>query len=676
MRLAPGSAGACRRVVGRVRADGDPATRSGGAEGAGRPDGRGPGRVARHAGVGHRRRPGRHGPRDAAAAGRQGRPRPSPSSRRRNKPDPPDYALLAATRAYRDLGRYDEAARLARDGARRFPGESVWPLLLSLVLSDAGRTAEALELLRTPAAQRALAGRAADGRGIRLPPRRQSCRCAQGLWRGGAAVARQSRRAQRGGRRPARHGRALRRRDDRRQRRGRSRRNRPAPWCAGARRSGRPTRRAASTAPMRRCAKLDALLASLPADDKALRRRLRLDRLVALRDRVRMKEAMEEGDALSADGALARLCRAGLRRCPALHAPARGGARCLQPHPGAVTQGRGGALRRLLRLRRARGFHGGLRHHRFAGQRRAGLALLSRRSDAATPIVERGYAETTAAQARFYGNQLGEAWDRLVRLSDAAPANANTRLALYQVANARGWPRRARRKPRSPPAWRRATSAAASPWSRRRSTPTASPTRNAWSTSCWRSTPRTRACRRLARDLDAKRRWLLDVKVQPSNSDGGGANASGQAIAVGGAAVLAADRRQLAAVRARRLFQRPSARGLRAARPGRRRPRMAHPLADRDRLSDAVVGHAGQGRRRRHGRLVGDRPDRARRLGRAVLGRHAAARAAVRHHRRRVFRQGDVPLARIAQHRRELRLSAVHRRQPARSPAASPTRNG
>src|SRR5215813_7558450 len=31
-----------------------------------------------------------------------------------NKADPPDYALLAATRAYRDLRRYDEAARLAR----------------------------------------------------------------------------------------------------------------------------------------------------------------------------------------------------------------------------------------------------------------------------------------------------------------------------------------------------------------------------------------------------------------------------------------------------------------------------------------------------------------------------------------------------------------------------------
>src|SRR5215471_9337219 len=71
------------------------------------------------------------------------------------KPDPPDYALLAATRAYRDLRRYDEAARLAREGQRRFPSDTVWPLVLSLVLSDAGHTTEALEVLRSPAAMRA-----------------------------------------------------------------------------------------------------------------------------------------------------------------------------------------------------------------------------------------------------------------------------------------------------------------------------------------------------------------------------------------------------------------------------------------------------------------------------------------------------------------------------------------
>ena len=67
--------------------------------------------------------------------------------------NPPEYALLAATRAYRDLHRHDDAARLARQGMERFPGNSVWPLLLSLVLSESGRSVEALALLQGPAAR-------------------------------------------------------------------------------------------------------------------------------------------------------------------------------------------------------------------------------------------------------------------------------------------------------------------------------------------------------------------------------------------------------------------------------------------------------------------------------------------------------------------------------------------
>ena len=79
-----------------------------------------------------------------------------------SKSDPPDYALLAATRAYRDLGRYDEAARLARDGARlASPARGVWPLLLSLVLSDAGahrRGARGIAHARRPSAPRPSSG--------------------------------------------------------------------------------------------------------------------------------------------------------------------------------------------------------------------------------------------------------------------------------------------------------------------------------------------------------------------------------------------------------------------------------------------------------------------------------------------------------------------------------------
>ena len=44
---------------------------------------------------------------------------------------------------------------LARQGLQRFPNDTVWPLILSLVLSDDGKAAEALAILRQPAAQRA-----------------------------------------------------------------------------------------------------------------------------------------------------------------------------------------------------------------------------------------------------------------------------------------------------------------------------------------------------------------------------------------------------------------------------------------------------------------------------------------------------------------------------------------
>src|SRR5579863_1586473 len=69
--------------------------------------------------------------------------------------DLPSYALLAVTRAYRDTRRFDRAEVVAREGMRRFPDESVWPVLLALILADNGRSDESLRLLSSPAAQRA-----------------------------------------------------------------------------------------------------------------------------------------------------------------------------------------------------------------------------------------------------------------------------------------------------------------------------------------------------------------------------------------------------------------------------------------------------------------------------------------------------------------------------------------
>jgi biofilm PGA synthesis protein PgaA len=444
------------------------------------------------------------------------------------KPDPPDYALLAATRAYRDLGRYADAARLAREGQRRFPGDTVWPLVLSLVLSDAGQTTEALEVLRTPAAQRAspverlmaegyayrragnpAAALKAYGEAVRLSRGSQGVRNEAagvlidlGAPYGAATIAGDTRPIQ------AQQAGAMVR------------------WGEQVR-SEDPARRFEGTDAA--LARIEALLASLPADDKALRRQLRLDRLVALRDRQRMKEAVEEGDALRADGPL-----------PAFAEQAYGDALLNVRRPEDARDAYARILAQSPKDVQARygAFYAAVDLDDFTAAYATIDSLVAdepiwrryRNDPSPHENPERAYAETTAAQARYYGNQLGEAWDRLVRLSDNAPANPNTRLALYQVANGRGWPRRAEEEAQ--------IGASLAPRDLGSRIALIEVAINAYRfTEAQRMLddllaiyPGDQAVRRLARDLDAKRRFVLDVRVQPSNSDGGGANAAGQAI--------------------------------------------------------------------------------------------------------------------------------------------------
>jgi tetratricopeptide (TPR) repeat protein len=67
----------------------------------------------------------------------------------------PSYALLAAVRAFRDLKDFGHAAALARSGLERFPADSVWPVLLALILADDGKAQEALSLLASERARTA-----------------------------------------------------------------------------------------------------------------------------------------------------------------------------------------------------------------------------------------------------------------------------------------------------------------------------------------------------------------------------------------------------------------------------------------------------------------------------------------------------------------------------------------
>ena len=446
------------------------------------------------------------------------------------RPDPPDYALLAVTRANRDLRRYDEAARLAREGMRLFPDQSVWPLLLSLVLSDAGNTAESLAVLKQPAAlqappvERLLAQayayrRAGDpfmamkayGEAMRLAPANAGVRDeASSVLRdlgapfGAATIA---------GTTPP-----------------------IAVEQAGAMvrwgeeiKPADPARRFEGTDAA--LARLDGLLVSLPPDQKALRRQVRLDRVVALRDRVRMQEAADEAEALRAEA----------------------------PLPAYAEQAYGDALLHLRRPEEARGafarvlaqspkdirarygqFYAAVELEDFTTAYAVIDTLVGdeptyryyKDGPARYDNQERAYAEITAAQARFYGNQLSDAWARITRISDAVPANPTARLAVYQIANARGWPRRAEAEvaaslaPRDLGSRIALVEVAIAGYRFAEAQKLLAELQALY--------PDDLAVQRLAVELDAKRRWVLEIESLPSNSSGGGQNANGQAMLVQG----------------------------------------------------------------------------------------------------------------------------------------------
>jgi biofilm PGA synthesis protein PgaA len=445
--------------------------------------------------------------------------------------EPPDYALLAATRAYRDLHRYDDAARLARQGMQRFPAEPVWPLLLSLVLSDQGNGKEALAVLRSPAVQsappveRLMAEayawrRAGDpyqamrlyAEAARLAPDNREARQ-------GAASVMEGLGAPFGAAKVEGHSTPTIAADEAAA---------MVRWGAQVRPAD-PARRFDGTDAA--IARLDQLLAALPPPpaEAALRRRLRLDRMVALRDRVRMAEAMAEGEALMAEGPLPQYAELAfadsllyMRRPEAALAAYE---RVLAQSPKDV-QARYGKFYSAVELEDFRTAYATI----DALVEDEPIWRGYKDDPTRYPNADRAYAEVVAAQARFYGNQLGEAWARITRISDAAPANPTARMAVYQIANARGWPQRARTEggiaislaPDDVGSKMAAIEIAIQEYRFTEAKQLMDALLALY--------PENTAVQRLARELDAKRRWLFDAEVKPSNSDGGGANASGQAI--------------------------------------------------------------------------------------------------------------------------------------------------
>ena len=446
------------------------------------------------------------------------------------RPDPPSYALLAATRAYRDLRRFDDAARLAREGLRRFPAEPIWPLTLSLAASDAGRPEDAFAALRLPAAANA--------------PRVEWLLAEAYAWRK-AGDPFQALRAYTDALKLAPAD------PEARTEAGRILLELGAPYgaveIAGANppatddqaaalvrwgqqlRSDDPDRRFEGTDAA--LARLDARLAALraPPEDAAERRQLRLNHMVALRDRVRMEEAKSEGDALRAEAPL-----------PPYADAAYADALLYLRKPEAARD----AYRRVLAATpkdvaaRYGVFYASVDLEDFTTAYATIDALVAdepvwrtyRDDPTRYDNPDRAYAEVTAARARLYGNQLAEAWARITRLADAAPADANTRLALSQIAAARGWPHRATAEAEI------AVSLAPRELASRSAAVETATTNHRFGDAqrllgeLQAQYPEDGEVRRLARDLDAQQRWLLDVNIAPSSSQGGGTNASGRAL--------------------------------------------------------------------------------------------------------------------------------------------------
>jgi biofilm PGA synthesis protein PgaA len=214
----------------------------------------------------------------------------------------PGYALLAAVRAWRDLKDFARAAALARQGLMRFPQESVWPILLALILADDGKAQEALSLLALPAA------RAAPESDYLLAQAYAERRAGHPFDALRHYLALLTRQPPNGEARDAAVAILLEIR---------------APWAA-ARLAGEPPPLAiaadmaaaeirwgpleSSRDPHHRFDETDRALGDLDRliaraeGDHALLGRLRLDRMVALRDRVRMTEVISEAEALHAAG--------------------------------------------------------------------------------------------------------------------------------------------------------------------------------------------------------------------------------------------------------------------------------------------------------------------------------------------------------------------------------------
>jgi biofilm PGA synthesis protein PgaA len=457
----------------------------------------------------------------------------------------PAADLLADTRTARDSRDFARAEALARAGLMQ-SDDPVWPLTLALVLGDQGRTADALAVLNAPRArplpakERLLAEAHAEANGgdrwaamrawgevLRLDP-------GNGEAKAGLADSLDRLRAPHGAAALA-----------------------GLPTFRAADQAAALTRWGAAVRPLeiaqrfngtdRALAALDRLLAELRADaaaDPALVRRVRLDRLVALRDRVLMAEALAEAEALAADA----------------------------PLPLFATQARADALLWLRRPREAlplyetvlaadpgnlpatySRFFALLESEDIDGAFAAIDALVATRQPfvayrdgpAVNPDPEYAWASMTAAQARLWGNRVHEGVKRLDPLVTGAPANAAFRQARAGAYSARGWPRAAEREAAiaanmDPDGLGSRILRAETALARNRIAEA-----KGESDALLQLAPENQGVRRLSREVAAARGWFLEARFQPGFNGGAGTFLEGDGYTFGATLISPVNRQGL-----------------------------------------------------------------------------------------------------------------------------------
>jgi biofilm PGA synthesis protein PgaA len=271
----------------------------------------------------------------------------------------------------------------------------------------------------------------------------------------------------------------------------------------------------------RALADLDALLAKLRADpeaDPGLVRRVRLDRIVALRDRVRMAEVVTEAEALSPLPAFADQAYADALLY--LHRPREALAaydRVLAAQPGNVqaAYGRLFALLETEQLREAVAAADAIAasRPRFVG---------FRDDPARTPDREYAYAAQLAGQVRLWSNRIADGFGRIDTMANSAPASFSLRQARAGAYSTRGWPRAAEREAE--------IAASLNPGSLYSDIMLADTAlnRNRLDEAKTRSdalmvlAPEDLSVQNLDRNVRARRGWVLDANWSPTFNEGGG----------------------------------------------------------------------------------------------------------------------------------------------------------